>query len=343
MHVLVRGKNVQVRLDGMLVVDYTEPTPPVIPPGMEKERFLDHGTFALQCHNPGSVARFRSIRVRPLADDATAPGAVAPVVDATFRKLIDVGRNNYPVVDYHVHLKMGLTLEQALAKSRRDGIGYGIAVNCGKGFPIESDAGVIAFYESMKGQPCFIGMQAEGREWMQMITRKAASLFDYTFTDSMTWTDRHGKRMRTWIAADVGTIADPQEFMDTLVERAVGILENEPIDIYVNPTYVPDQLAKDYDSLWTEARMRQVVDAAVKNHVAIELNDRYKLPGAAFVKMAKAAGCKFTLGTNNAGPDDLGRSEYGLKMIDECKLGWSGFLPAGSVVAQSDGAQRAIC
>ena len=38
------------------------------------------------------------------------------------------------MVDYHVHLKEGLTLEQALAKSRRDGIEYGIAVNCGKGF-----------------------------------------------------------------------------------------------------------------------------------------------------------------------------------------------------------------
>jgi len=43
-------------------------------------------------------------------------------------------------MDYHVHLKMGLTLEQALAKSRRDGIGTD-RVNCGKGFPIESDAG----------------------------------------------------------------------------------------------------------------------------------------------------------------------------------------------------------
>jgi hypothetical protein len=330
MHVLVRGKNVQVRLDGMLVVDYTEPTPPIIPPGAEKERYLDHGTFALQCHNPGSVARFRSVRARPLPDDAQSPNATAPVVDATFRKLIDLGRNNYPVVDYHVHLKSGLTLDQALAKSRRDGLGYGIAVNCGKGFPIESDAGVIAFYESMKGQPCFIGMQAEGREWMQLISRKAASLFDYTFTDSMTWTDRRGKRMRTWIADEVGTIADPQEFMDTLVERAVGILENEPIDIYVNPTYVPDQLAKDYDTLWTEARMRQVVDAALKNHVAIELNDRYKLPGAAFVKLAKTAGCKFTLGTNNAGPEDLGRSEYGLKMIEECKLGWQDFFLPGA-------------
>jgi len=142
----------------------------------------------------------------------------------------------------------------------------------------------------MKGQPCFIGMQAEGREWMQMITRKAASLFDYTFTDSMTWTDRHGKRMRTWIADEVGKIADPQEFMDTLVERAVGILEGEPIDIYVNPTYVPDQLAKDYDSLWTEARMRQVVDAAAKNHVAIELERPVQIAGRGVRKDGKGGG-----------------------------------------------------
>ena len=98
----------------------------------------------------------------------------------------------------------------------------------------------------------------------------------------------------------------------------------------VNPTYIPDQLATDYDKLWTEARMRQVVDAAAKNHVAIELNDRYKLPSAAFVKMAKAAGCKFTFGTNNTGPSDLGRSEYGLKMIDECKLGWQDFFVPGA-------------
>ncbi len=56
----------------------------------------------------------------------------------------------------------------------------------------------------------------------------------------MTWTDNRGRRMRTWIPAEVGTIADPQEFMETLVERATGILEREPIDIYVNPTFLPD-------------------------------------------------------------------------------------------------------
>lgn len=47
MTVAVRGKNVQIRLNGSeLLVNYVEPTPPVIPTGGEKYRFLDHGTFA---------------------------------------------------------------------------------------------------------------------------------------------------------------------------------------------------------------------------------------------------------------------------------------------------------
>jgi hypothetical protein len=327
--VAVRGKNVQIRVDGVLVVDYTEPTPPVIPPGPETGRFLDRGQIALQCHNEGSVARYRNLRVRPLPDDLATPGP-APVVDDTYRKIITLGRNNYPMVDYHVHIKGTLTLEQVLDRSLRDGIAYGIAVNCGKGFPVQDDAGALAFYNSMKGVPVFRAMQAEGREWMQMFTRKSVGLFDYVFTDSMTWTDNRGKRMRTWLPEEVGTIADPQEFMDTLVDRATGIFEREPIDIYVNPTFIPDQLQKDYDKLWTEERMRRVVEAARKNMVAIELNDRYKLPGAAFVKMAKAAGCKFTFGTNNAGAGDLQRSEYGLRMIEECKLGWQDFFVPGA-------------
>ena len=325
-NVQVRGKNVQIRINGTLLVDYTEPTPPVIPDGPETGRFLDRGTFALQCHNDGSKARFRSVRVRPLADDLATPGGPAPVADAMFRQIIDAGRHNIPMVDFHVHLKGGLTLEQALAKSRRDGIQYGIAVNCGKGFPVENDAGARQFADSMKGQPVFIAMQAEGREWTQMFSARAAAVFDYIFTDSMTWTDNRGKRMRLWIPEEVGAIANAQEFMDTLVDRTVGILEHEPIDIYVNPTFLPDVLAKDYESLWTEERRKKVIDAAVKNGVAMELNNRYRLPSASFVKMAKAAGVKFTFGTNNNGPSDLGRCEYGLQMVNECKLVWQDFF-----------------
>lgn len=330
LNALVRGKNVQIRLNGVLVVDYTEPTPPVIPSGLATGRYLDKGTFALECHDDGSRVFFRNIRVRPLPDSTPTPAGPAPVADDVYKKIVALDAQNYPVVDYHVHLKEGLTLEQALEKSRRDGVFYGLAVNCGKGFPIENDAGAQAFFESMKGQPIFIAMQAEGREWMQMFTRRAVALFDYVFTDSMTWTDNHGKRMRLWLPDEVGTIADPQEFMETLVDRATGILEHEPIDIYVNPTFLPDVLAKDYDRLWTETRMQKVVDAAARNQVAIEINSRYKLPSPAFIRMAKQAGCKFTFGTNNTSPADLGRSEYGLRMVDECSLTWRDFFVPGA-------------
>jgi histidinol phosphatase-like PHP family hydrolase len=165
-------------------------------------------------------------------------------------------------------------------------------------------------------------MQAEGREWVRMFSPETIAKFDYVFTDSMTFSDRNGKRMRTWIASEVGKIEDPQEFMDLLVERAVGILENEPIDIYVNPTFIPDQIAAQYDQLWTPERMARVVAAAKKNDVAIEINNRYRLPGLAFLRRAKDAGLKFTCGTNNAAAHDLGRNEYCLEMVKALNLKW---------------------
>jgi hypothetical protein len=335
LQIAVRGKNIQVRLNQTLLVDYTEPAPAFIPPGHERGRFLDHGTFALQGHDAGSKVRFRSVRVRPLPDGVATPGGDAPAADETFRRIITLGARNIPMVDYHVHLKGGLTLEQVLARSRRDGIQYGLAVNCGKGFPVQDDDGARRFVESLQGQPVFIAMQCEGREWVRMFTHKSIDLFDYLFTDSMTWTDRQGRRMRLWIPEEVGTIADPQEFMETLVERAVGILENEPIQIYANPTFLPDVLAKDYDRLWTDERIAKVVEAAARHHVAIEINNRYRLPGIRVLRAAKQAGCKFSFGSNNGGPDDLRRPEYGLQMVEECKLGWQDFFIPRSALGTS--------
>ncbi len=338
MHIAVRGKNAQVRLNGMLMVDYHEPTPPVIPPppGMERERFIDHGTFALQCHDPGSKAMFKSVRVRPLADDAGAGGPVYEA-DATFKTILADGARGIPMLDLHVHPKGGLTVEAAVKKMMRDGIQYGLAMNGGQGQPVTGDEGARAFAASLKGLPVFIGMQAEGREWTGMFSRSAVEQFDYVFTDAMTWTDRRGKRMRTWIPEEVGTIGDAEEFMDTLVERAVGILEKEPVDIYANPTYVPEQLQGRYEELWTKERRGRVIEAAAKNHVAVELNNRYRIPGAAFIKEARDAGCKFTMGSNNKGAEDLGRSEYGLQMIEECGLKSGDFF-----VPLEVGATRAV-
>ena len=228
-------------------------------------------------------------------------------------------------VDYHVHVKGDLTLEDALRRSREAGIYYGIVINGGLNFPVNSDAGLEAFLREMRGKPAFTAFQAEGREWVRLFTKQTLEKFDYVFTDSMTWTDDNGKRMRLWIKDEVGVIADPQAFMDTLVNRATGIFDNEPIDIYVNPTFIPAQLQADYDRLWNPGRMTAIVHGLAANGIAMEINNRYRIPSAAFIRLAKQSGVKFACGTNNTGAADLGRNEYCAEMIRECDLGAQDF------------------
>jgi len=226
-------------------------------------------------------------------------------------------------------LKAGFSVEQALALSRSSGMFLGLAVNCGKGFPIETDQGALAFFESMKGMPVFVGMQAEGREWVTMFSKQTRASFDYVFTDSMTWTNPAGRRMRLWIPEEVEIGPDEQAFMELLVSKTVGILETEPIDVYVNPTFLPAVIAAKYDALWTEERMGRVIDAAVKSGVAIEINARYKLPSERFLRLAKAKGAKFTFGTNNAGASDLGDWSYPLAMQKALDLKWQDMFVPG--------------
>jgi histidinol phosphatase-like PHP family hydrolase len=93
-------------------------------------------------------------------------------------------------------------------------------------------------------------------------------------------------------------MGDKQEWMDRYTDHNVRVMATEPIDIMANPTFLPDAILPEYDTLWTETRMRKIIDAAVKYHVAIEINSRYRVPRLKFLKMAKAAGATFSFGSN---------------------------------------------
>jgi hypothetical protein len=327
LHITVQKPRVQIRVNDTLVVDWIEPSGP-LPAGAPKMNRLGQGTFAIQCHDPGSKVFYRNIRVRPLPA-SSAEAAPMPNVDERYAQILALGKDNFPLVDLHAHLKSGLTVEQALALSRATGMFLGLAVNCGKGFPIETDAGALEFLKTLQGWPVFVAMQGEGREWVHMFSKETRAKFDYVFTDSMTWTNPAGKRMRLWIPEEVEIGPDEQAFMDLLVEKTVGILETEPIDVYVNPTFLPAAIAARYDALWTEARMTKVIDAAVKSGVAIEINARYKIPSEAFLRLAKSKGAKFTFGTNNAGANDLGDWSYPLDMQKKLDLKWQDMFVPG--------------
>ena len=249
--------------------------------------------------------------------DATEEKQETPQ-NSMIKKIAELKAAGYEIVDYHGHLKGGLTMEELLEHSKKTGIDYGVAFNAGVGFPITNDSTLLANYNKYKDYPVYMAMQAEGREWVDMFSKENISTFDYVFTDAMTWTDTKGRRMRLWMPEEV-FVDDKDDFMDQLVSKIVGVMKNEPIDLYVNSTFLPDVLQPEYDALWTKERMDKVINAAVANNIAIEINSRYKIPSATFIKRAKAAGVKFSMGTNNI-DKNLGTLDYVIEMIAECAL-----------------------
>ena len=229
------------------------------------------------------------------------------------------GKTDFPLTDLHVHLKGKLTIEDAAKKSLEENIQYGIAVNCGLGFPVHNDSQIDSVLRIFKGYPQFyVAMQAEGREWVNIFSKESRDKFDYVFTDAMTFTDEKGRRNRIWIK-DETWIDDEDHFMDYLVNTLVKILKTEPINIYVNSTYLPAQMADRYDHFWTAERMDKVIKAAREYNIAIEINNRFRIPSAEFIKRARSAGVKFTIGTNNADENFTGAA-YARQMIKECSL-----------------------
>ncbi|TDI70509.1 MAG: DUF1080 domain-containing protein [Bacteroidetes bacterium] len=64
-YIKVEGKRVIIKINDIVVVDYTEPENPKREGG-EVNRVLSKGTFAIQAHDPGSIVFYKDIMFRPL-------------------------------------------------------------------------------------------------------------------------------------------------------------------------------------------------------------------------------------------------------------------------------------
>ncbi len=318
--VAVRGKNVAVKVNGVDVVCYTEPAKPYREAAHAK-KLIGKGAIALKSVK-GDV-RFRSLSVESLAADARNEADTLPPIDEQTDHVIRFQQKDFPVIDYHVHLKGGLTKEMAHAMSMNYGINYGVAPNAGEGGVgrmLADDAEVRSYYEEVKNHPFLFGVQGEGRKWTQTFSQEALGIFDYLFTDAMTIIDHNKRNARIYRAEEVirdGVTMD--QYMEQIVDQTVKILTNEPADIFANATYIPDDMNADYDKYWTDERVERVLNVLAEHKIALEISARYKIPSLDIIRKAKAKGIKFTFGTNNVDAN-FGRLEYSLEAVEKCGL-----------------------
>ncbi len=154
------------------------------------------------------------------------------------------------------------------------------------------------------------GLVANHRAWLNRITPAVAAQFDYI----------------------IGEVA-PATTSDQLTEEAVRIIETEPVDILGELNELPAG-----QSL-TEAQMQRIIAAAVKHGVAFEIGTNRPGVTAGFIRLAKAAGAKFTIGSHQATAATWGDWSHALGMQREAGITWRDMYMPGHEPTR---AQRAL-
>lgn len=234
------------------------------------------------------------------------------------------------VVDYHVHLDNS-TIDDVVRLSEERHVTFGIVEHAGtkaNQYPVvlSNDEELEAYLAMLEGKPVFKGIQAEWTDWMNCFSRDTLAKLDFVLADMMTWPAEDGHRQKMWEPGlDIG---DATTFMDRYVDWYVENIGRMPIDILANVSWLPAPFAADYEGLWTESRVGRVLDAAIAFGVAIEISSSFELPKKSWLEQAKAAGVKFSFGSNGRYPK-MGQLDYSLGMARELGLNQSDlFTPA---------------
>jgi histidinol phosphatase-like PHP family hydrolase len=223
---------------------------------------------------------------------------------------------DFPLIDLHVHLTNDFTIEWAMEIAKKRNVKFGI-VDHPAVWAIKDDADLKRYIEKLRKYPVYVGLQPIDLGWSKRFSPELLSKIDYVLMDPQRVPMGNGETLQIWQFDTY--VEDTDEFMKRYMAYAMEILNNEPINIFAWPLFLPVCIARDYYTLWTEERMQQIISAATKRKIAIEINDMSHTPHDKFILMAKKAGLKFTFGSDSRSPN-AGRLAYSKAVAKKCNL-----------------------
>ncbi|MEZ4827884.1 MAG: DUF1080 domain-containing protein [Bacteroidia bacterium] len=288
MTIRYEGRHLLVKVNDVVTVDHLLPA----------TDSLESGTFALQGHDPGSKVYYRNIRVKKLSGEGTA-GDSMPFSKA-YEKMKSLQGKQFAFIDLHVKPTENFGTNRAVQNTYREGVNVGIVSEPGKS-------------EDVGNLPVFSGF--ETGDLSVLNDSFPLNKYDYIISDF-------------GILADASSLSSLKSFTDSYFSKITKGLTNPAVNIWASPTLLPEEMKQNYDKIWTDARIVQVLTLARENHKAIEIDNLKKIPSAKFIAKAKEMGCLFTY-SHIAFEPQRNESDYFLTVIDSCGLGYKDFYIPG--------------
>ncbi len=226
------------------------------------------------------------------------------------------GADEIPLVDLHVHVTREFPIERMVKVAEERNATFGI-VEHPASWAIKDDADLRRYIEGLRQYSVFVGLQPMEPGWDKRFSAEALAGLDYVLMDPQSIPLPDGGYQRIWELQTY--VEDTEEFMARYMAHCLHVLNQEPIQIFGWPLFLPVCIARDYYSLWTQERMQAIVSAAKARNVAIEINDMSHTPDERFIRMAREQGLKFTFGSD-ARNADAGRLSYCRSVARRCGL-----------------------
>jgi histidinol phosphatase-like PHP family hydrolase len=222
---------------------------------------------------------------------------------------------NFPLTDLHCHLTEQFTIDRVMELGKQRHVNFGI-VDHPAVWALKDDDDLERYISKLRKYPVYIGLQPTEMGWSKKYSPKLLEKIDYILMDPQIF-QLNGETMQIWNFDTY--VENTEEFMKAYMAHALDILNNEPINIFGWPLFLPVCIARDYYTIWTEERMQQIITAAKKRNIAIEINDMSHTPHDKFILKAKQAGLKFTFGSDSRNMN-AGRLAYCKDVAKKCNL-----------------------